>query len=56
MPREMFGDVVNPSIRVGSQKWYTVPLSVFAHVMIFASSITMCFATGRIPYWPLSLP
>ena len=26
MPRDMFGDVVDPSIKVGGQKWYTVPL------------------------------
>ena len=36
MPREMFGDVVDPSIKVGSQKWYTVPLSIIAHVVLFA--------------------
>jgi protein TonB len=35
----MFGDVVNPSIKVGSQKWYTVPLSIIAHVAIFAAVI-----------------
>ena len=33
MPRDMFGDVVDPSIKVGSQKWYTVPLSILAHVV-----------------------
>ena len=32
MPRDMFGDVVDPSIKLGSQKWYTVPLSILAHV------------------------
>ena len=36
MPRDMFGDVVNPSIRVGSQKRYTVPLSILVHVVIIA--------------------
>ena len=30
MPRDMFGDVVDPSIKLGSQKWYTVPLSIVA--------------------------
>ena len=33
MPRDMFGDVVDPSIKLGSQKWYTVPLSILAHVV-----------------------
>ena len=28
MPRDMFGDIVNPSIKLGGQKWYTVPLSI----------------------------
>ncbi len=39
MPRDMFGDVVNPRIKLGSQKWYTVPLSILAHVVIFGAVI-----------------
>ena len=39
MPREMFGDVVDPSIKLGSQKWYTVPLSIIAPVVLFAAVI-----------------
>ncbi len=39
MPREMFGDVVDPSIKVGSQAWYTVPLSILAHVVLFGAVI-----------------
>ena len=39
MPRDMFGDVSNPSVRVGSQKWYTVPVSIAAHVVLFAGVI-----------------
>src|SRR6476659_2956319 len=35
----MFGDVVAPSIKLGSQKWYTVPLSIVAHVAIFGAVI-----------------
>ena len=37
MPRDMFGDVTNPSIKVGSQKWYTVPVSILAHIVLFAA-------------------
>ena len=33
MPREMFGDIVEPSVKVGGQKWYTVPLSIVAHTV-----------------------
>ena len=34
MPRDLFGDVTHPSVSVGSRKWYTVPLSLAAHVSI----------------------
>ena len=40
MPRgEMFGDVVEPSIKVGSQKWYTVPLSIVVHTALIGAVI-----------------
>ena len=49
----MFGDVVTPSIKVGSQKWYTVPLSIFAHVAIFAAIIIIpLMATDVLPTPP----
>ena len=37
MPRDMFGDIVEPSIKVGSQKWYTVPVSIVVHTTIIAA-------------------
>ena len=53
MPRDMFGDIVNPSIRVGSQKWYTVPLSIATHVFIFAAIIIIpLMATDVLPTPP----
>ena len=39
MPRDMFGDVVQPSIKVGSKKWYTVPLSIAVHSTILAALV-----------------
>jgi hypothetical protein len=36
--REIFGDVVKPSITVGSQQWYTVPLSIIVHTAIIGAS------------------
>jgi TonB family protein len=39
VPRDMFGDVANPSVRVGSQAWYTVPVSILAHVVLFGAVI-----------------
>ena len=53
MPRDMFGDVVDPSIKVGSQKWYTVPLSILAHVALFAAVIIIpLMATDVLPTPP----
>jgi protein TonB len=49
----MFGDVVDPSIKVGSQKWYTVPLSIIAHVVLFAAVIIIpLMATDMLPTPP----
>ena len=39
MPRDMFGDVVDPSIKVGSQKWYTVPLSIVVHTAVIGAVV-----------------
>ena len=41
MAREMFGDVVKPSISVGSKQWYTLPLSILAHVALIAVLIVI---------------
>ena len=50
MPRDMFGDVVDPSVKVGSQAWYTVPLSILAHVVLFAAVIIIpLMATDMLP-------
>ena len=38
MPRDMFGDVVDPSIKVGGQKWYTVPLSILVHTVLILAA------------------
>jgi protein TonB len=39
MPRELFGDVTHPSISVGNRKWYTVPLSLAAHVSVIVAVV-----------------
>ena len=39
MPRDMFGDIVEPSIKVGSKKWYTVPLSILVHTVIIGAVV-----------------
>jgi periplasmic protein TonB len=55
VPREMFGDVVDPSIKVGSQKWYTVPLSIAAHVAIFAAVIIIPLMASDVLPTPPSM-
>ena len=53
MPRDMFGDIVDPSVKLGSQKWYTVPVSVAAHVFLFAAIIIIpLMATDVLPSPP----
>ena len=37
MPRDLFGDVQQPAVRVGSHSCYTVPLSLAAHAAIIVS-------------------
>ena len=34
MPRDMFGDVVDPSIKMGNKMWYTVPLTMLLQATI----------------------
>ena len=50
MSHDMFGEVVHPSVRVGSRKWYTVPLSVFTHAIALGALIVApLLATGQLP-------
>ena len=50
MPREMFGDVVDPSIKVGTKQWYTVPLSILTHTAVLAALIVIpLLATDMVP-------
>jgi hypothetical protein len=39
VPRELFGDIVESSVKVGSRKWYTVPLSIAVHTIAVAAII-----------------
>ena len=38
-PNAMFGQVVNNTYQVGTRKWYTVPLSIVAHVVAIAAVV-----------------
>ncbi|MBI2828584.1 MAG: hypothetical protein HYX77_04850, partial [Acidobacteria bacterium] len=55
MPREdrLFGDVINPSISVGTKQWYTIPLSILMHsVVILAFVIIPLMAADILPVPP----
>jgi hypothetical protein len=46
----MFGDVVDPSIKVGTKQWYTIPLSFAAHFLVLAALIVVpLLATDMLP-------
>ena len=46
----MFGEIANPSIQVGARKWYTLPLSIIAHVVaIGAVVIVPLMAMDALP-------
>ncbi len=50
MPRDLFGDVTDPSVKVGSRKWYTVPVSLAFHtVAVLIVFIVPLMATGALP-------
>ena len=52
--RDLFGDVSTRSIKLGSQKWYTLPLSIATHVIVCAALIVVPFTTSELlPLPPL---
>ena len=56
MPRQMFADVITITTRVGSRKWYTVPLSILAHALIVGLVVVIpLMATDILPSPPTRL-
>jgi protein TonB len=50
MPRDLFGDVTDPSITLGSRKWSTMPVSLGVHSVIVALLIVApLMAAGTLP-------
>lgn len=50
MPRDLFGDIVHPATRVGSRRWYTLPLSLLIHTVVLAALVIVpLMATGVLP-------
>ena len=49
----MFGDIVDPSVKVGTKQWYTIPLSIVVHtVVIGAIVIIPLMAADILPIPP----
>jgi len=56
MAGQIFGEIANPSIRLGTQKWYAVPVSILAHIVgIAAIVIVPLLVTGNLPEVPLMM-
>ena len=43
----MFGDIVDPSVKVGTQQWYTVPVSILVHTAAVLALIVHPVDGGR---------
>ncbi len=65
MPRDLFGDVQQPSVRVGSRSRLTVPLSLAAHALavlavvgatVLGPVVLPGLATEDISYYVITLP
>ena len=53
MPAQMFGEISNPTIKIGAQKWYTVPVSIIAHVAAIAAVVIVpLLAADALPTVP----
>ena len=53
MPRRMFGDIEEPSAKVGTRQWYTVPLSILLHsALVVAMIIVPLLASNVLPTLP----
>ena len=50
MARQLFDDVVGPTIRLGTRQWYTVPLSMISHVAVLGVLVAApIVATRALP-------
>lgn len=50
MPREIFSDVVDSSVKLGTKRWYTIPLSIVTHTIALAALIVVpLLATDMLP-------
>ena len=56
MPRELFGEVVHPAVRIGGRRWYSLPLTLGVHAVLIAVIVIVpMIATGVLPSLPVAL-
>jgi periplasmic protein TonB len=55
MPRDIFRDVTDPSITVGTKQWYTVPLSIAAHAIIIGALVVIPLMASDVLPTPQSM-
>ncbi len=57
MPREerMFGDVVESSVKIGNQQWYTVPVSILVHTAVIGAIVIIPLLAADILPTPPSM-
>ena len=55
MPRDLFGDVVDPSIKMGNKSGYTVALTMIAEVVILAAIVIVPLMAADILPTPPSM-
>ncbi|MCC7042645.1 MAG: energy transducer TonB [Acidobacteria bacterium] len=48
MARDLFDDVVSPSVRVGTHPWYSVPLSIVTHALLVAALMIVPFVSMSV--------
>ncbi|HJN45468.1 MAG: hypothetical protein CL477_16275 [Acidobacteria bacterium] len=56
MADQLFGEISSPSIRVGTRKWYTVPVSILTHAAVLAVVLIVpLMAADVLPATPTML-
>jgi protein TonB len=48
MAHDLFDDVVDPSVHVGTHPWYSVPLSIVAHVFLVGTLMIVPFVGSSV--------
>jgi protein TonB len=51
----MFGDVSNPTVRVGTKQWYTVPLSILVHTVALGLMVVIPLLASDVLPTPQSV-